>query len=626
MAYDGIVINSIIKEIKTASLGGRVVKVQQPDRETITLTMKGFSGQTKIIITANASLPLVYISDSLPQAPITAPAFCMLLRKHIQGGKLVDIKQPGFDRIYDFVFEHMDEMGDISERHFIVEIMGRQSNIILTDSQYVILDCIKRVMPDLTEEIEKDNKWKNSSAEEKDGAGNSDKKSSDSDRKSSNSERIIYPGQVYITPDSQGKFNIQEGFGREQFEEYILSKKISISKAISFGLAGFSKGFAEEILFRTGIDSRKTPDEMSSEEKDRLFDEIRKTCERIEAGEFDPCTVFINGEEKDYHAFPLTSFKEIRQNESMSQTISDFYREKEKKLLVRSKSADIRKMLQTLIERTSRKLDLQRSQLADTEDRDKFRVYGELINAFGYGLKGGEDSLTCVNYYDNQEITIPIDPDLSAQGNSQKYFEKYNKKKRTFTALTEFIEKTERDLEYLVSAKHSLDIAETAEDIAQVRRELEMSGMVKARYQKSGKKVTNGGSRKSGSEPMHFVSSDGYDIYVGKNNLQNDELSFQFASGRDIWFHAKQAPGSHVIVKVKDGDTFDTVPDRVFEEAAAIAAYYSTVSSSPKVEVDYTERKNLKKPPQSNPGYVIYHTNYSITVAPGLPPKNDKIS
>lgn len=617
MAYDGIVINSIIKEIKNASLGGRVVKVQQPDHDTITLTMKGFSGQTKLLISANASLPLVYISDSLPQAPITAPAFCMLLRKHIQGGKLVDIKQPGFDRIFDFVFEHMDEMGDISERHFIVEIMGRQSNIILTDSQYVILDCIKRIMPDLALEITREKAGGANSAAG-DSESKTDSKREESGLKDSDKERILYPGKVYITPDSQGKYNIQEGFEEAQFEEYILSKKISISKAISAGLSGFSKGFAEEMLFRCDIDSRKTPDEMTDGEKEKLFGELKNTCARIEAGEFTPCTVFIDGDEKDYHAFELTSFKEIKKNESMSETVSSFYREKEKKLLVRSKSADIRKTLNLLVERTTRKLELQKKQLADTEDRDTYRIYGELINAFGYGLKGGEDSLTCVNYYDNKEVRIPLDPLLTAQENSQKYFEKYNKKKRTFAALTEFVEKTENDLEYLLSAKHSLEIAETAEDIKDLRRELELSGMVRARTQKSGKKVTNGGSRKDKSEPMHFVSSDGYDIYVGKNNLQNDELSFQFASGRDIWFHAKQAPGSHVIVKVKDGDTFDTVPDRVFEEAAAIAAYFSTVSSSPKVEVDYTERKNLKKPPQSNPGYVIYHTNYSITVAPKL--------
>ena len=220
--------------------------------------------------------------------------------------------------------------------------------------------------------------------------------------------------------------------------------------------------------------------------------------------------------------------------------------------------------------------------------------------------------MTCLNYYDGKEITIPLDPDLTSQQNSQKYFAKYNKKKRTFAAMTEFVQKTGEELEYLLSAKHSLEMVESEADISQLRRELEMAEVLKKRGNVKGERKTAAG------RPLHFISTDGYDIYVGKNNIQNEELTFEIATGKDIWFHAKQVPGSHVIVKLKKDDKkLESLPDRVFEEAASLAAYYSSAADADKVEVDYTERRNLKKPPKARPGYVIYHTNYSIMARPG---------
>ena len=593
MAYDGIVVNSIIKEIRDVSMGGRCLKVQQPDSETITLTMKGRTGQTKLFISISPSLPIVYKAETLPQAPMQAPAFCMLLRKHLQNGRLTDIRQPGFDRIFDFVFEHMDEMGDISERHLIVEIMGRQSNVILTDASLTVLDSLKRVMPDISSVLE--------GGEEK-------------------NVRIIYPGKQYTLPDSQGKIDPVDSFDKDSFSEKILGNSQPVSKAIFTGFTGFSKMVAEEIVYRAGLDSRITGPELSSEQSEKLYSVFAGVVEDIKAGNYKPKIYYIDSVPKDFHALSMKMYlgKDSTEDISggaevpatMSQTVIKFYEEKSRTVSLKSGSKDIRKLLTTLIERTTRKYDQQLSQMKDTEDRDKYRIWGELLNTYGYELRGGEDSLTCMNYYDNKEITIPLDTDLSASENSKKYFEKYNKKKRTFTALTEYLEKTKAELDYLLSVKHSLDIAENPGDIEALRRELEDGGFLR----KSGKKTK---VRKTESEPLHFVSSDGYDIYVGKNNIQNDYLTFSLASGKDIWFHSKQAPGSHVIVKLKDSDRkLEDIPDRVFEEAAAIAAYYSSLRDAPKVEIDYTERKNLKKPPGANPGYVIYHTNYSIMAEP----------
>jgi predicted ribosome quality control (RQC) complex YloA/Tae2 family protein len=583
MAYDGIVISSVISEIKESCEGGRVLKVQQPSQDIITLTIKGYKGQTKLYLSASAGLPIVYIASSLPQAPMQAPAFCMLLRKHLGNGKLIDIKQPGFDRVFDFIFEHMNEMGDLCERHLFVEIMGRQSNIILVDENGIILDSIKRIMPDLSTMADDGDKG----------------------------IRIIYPGSKYEPPFAQGKINPIEEFDRVIFDTQVASKEGPVPKVIYSSLSGFSKSISQDIVYRAGIDARKGFTDLTSVEKDKLFELFDNLIQDIRNKNYHPSVVYESGNPKDYHAFMLTDGK--AESDSISEILENFYSRKEKSIDIKSKSQDIKKVLTVAIERASKKYDIQLNQLKSTEDREIYKVYGELLNAYGYELKGGEKSLTCLNYYDGKDITIPLDPDLTAQQNSQKYFAKYNKKKRTFAAMTEFVEKTKEELDYLLSAKHSLDMAESESDIAQLRRELEMAEVLKKRSNVKGERKTAAG------KPLHFISSDGYDIYVGKNNIQNEELTFELASGRDIWFHAKQAPGSHVIVKLKADDTkLESVPDRVFEEASSLAAYYSSASDADKVEVDYTERRNLKKPPKARPGYVIYHTNYSMMARPGI--------
>ncbi|SNU05314.1 Predicted component of the ribosome quality control (RQC) complex, YloA/Tae2 family, contains fibronectin-binding (FbpA) and DUF814 domains [Lachnospiraceae bacterium] len=591
MAYDGIVVSSIINEINNACKGGRCVKLQQPEAEIITLTVKGFKGQTKIYISVNASLPIVYIADTLPTAPLQAPAFCMLLRKHLGNGRLIEVRQPGYDRVFDFVFEHMDEMGDLSERHLIVEIMGRQSNVILTDNDYLIIDCLKRVTPDLSLALE-----------------------TNDDRKA----RILFPGKEYTAPDSQGKINPLEDFNRDTFESIVLARSGPVVKAVFGTLSGFSKTFAEELIYRAGIDGRKNVAELDSSERERLFDTIQKIIEDIRAGSFAPCIAYVDGVPKDYHSLLLSMYNAEEfsgeakdEDRPMSSLLVYFYSNKQRSINIRAKSQDMRKILQGAIERTSRKLDLQREQLRSTEDRDKYRIYGELLNTYGYNVSEGEESLKCINYYDNQEITIPLDKDLSVRENSVKYFNIYNKKKRTYEALTDFVKKTESDLDYLLSAKHGLEIAENEADIEEIRSELVSSNILKKQKKNKGDRKTEAG------KPLHFISSDGYDIYVGKNNIQNEKLTFGIAVGKDIWFHAKSVPGSHVIVKLKDGEEgLEDLPDRVFEEAASLAAYYCSAKDAPKVEIDYTERKNLKKPPGANPGYVIYHTNYSMMAVP----------
>ena len=277
---------------------------------------------------------------------------------------------------------------------------------------------------------------------------------------------------------------------------------------------------------------------------------------------------------------------------------------------IRQKSAELRHTVQTALERNRKKYDLQLRQLKDTEKRDKFRVYGELINTYGYGLEPGAKTLEALNYYTNETVKIPLDDTMTPQENAKRYFDKYGKLKRTCEALTELTRETKEEIDYLESVSASLDIARNEEDLTQIKEELRESGFVRKRNPRDKKpKIT--------SVPFHYVSSDGYQIYVGKNNLQNEELTFKFASGNDLWFHAKGIPGSHVIVKT-DGKTVDQLPDRLFEEAAALAAWYSRGRGNDKVEIDYVEKKQVKKVAGAKPGFVIYHTNYSMVAEPSL--------
>ena len=282
--------------------------------------------------------------------------------------------------------------------------------------------------------------------------------------------------------------------------------------------------------------------------------------------------------------------------------LKTYYATKNTQTRIRQKSTDLRHVVQTSLERNRKKYDLQARQLKDTNNREKYRVYGELINIYGYGLPSGSKEMTALNYYTDQEITIPLDPTLTPQENSQKYFARYNKQKRTFEALSELIQETADDIRYLETISNALDIAMNEADLIQIKEELIQSGYIRRKNSKKKVKLT--------SRPMHYISSDGYHMYVGKNNLQNDELTFSLAVGNDWWFHAKGAPGSHVIVKTNG----DELPDRTFEEAGRLAAYYSKNRGSDKVEIDYVEKKHVKKPNGAKPGFVVYYTNYSLVI------------
>ena len=572
MAYNGITVSAVAEEIRRRAVGGRVVKLQQPERDELQITIKKEKDTVRLLLSADAGLARVCITDKTKPSPMTAPAFLMLLRKHIGSGRLVSVEQPDFERVLVFTFEHLDEMGDPSEKKLVVEMMGRYSNLIFLDRDGKVLDSARRVTPDIS------------------------------------SLRTVLPGVAYEAPPSQGRSDpLKET--REGFLSKLKEGKGQIAKVIPSLYTGFSRITGEEIAHRSGISGDTHTEVLTEGDRERLADTFTKLTDSIRRGGFSPCLVIVDGEPKEFSAFPLTVYREEdrKSMDSVSEALEQFYDLRSRNARIRQRSQDLRQVLKTATERAAKKLDLQEAQFRDTEDREQYRIYGELLNTYGYGLQPGAKELCCTNYYDGQEIRIPLDPTLTAGENSKRYFDKYNKKKRTHAALQEQIEATRQALAYLQSVSHSLSIAEDESDLAEIRRELQESGYIRSSGGKKGKR------KEPAAKPLHFMTEDGYHIYVGKNNIQNEALTFEFATGNDMWFHAKQRPGSHVIVKRQGREE---LPDHIYEIAAGLAAYYSSGQDAPKVEVDYTERKNLHKSPGQPKGFVIYHTNYSMLAAP----------
>lgn len=567
MAFDGIVVANLVHELKSELLNGRIAKIAQPEADELLLTIKSPSGQRRLYLSASASLPLIYLTENNKPSPMTAPNFCMLLRKHIANGRIVDIYQPKLERIIHFTIEHLNELGDLCRKELIVEIMGKHSNLIFCTEDGTIIDSIKHVSAQMS------------------------------------SVREVLPGRTYFIPDTMEKAD-PLSVTPEEFTAVLQQKPLPLTKAIYTSFTGISPVTAEEICFIAGIDSSLPPKELSDDIMQHLYNQFTLYFTNVKEGAFRPAIYYLGKEPKEFASLPLTHFTEYRRVEfdKISNVLETYYAAKNTITRIRQKSSDLRHILQTALERNRKKYDLQIKQLKDTENRDKYKIYGELLHVYGYNLEEGAKTLEAFNYYTNEMIQIPLDPMLSPQENAKKYFNKYNKQKRTYEALSSLIQETSDDIRYLESVRTALDIARSEEDLAEIKEELIAAGYMKRKFTKKKQRIKN--------KPLHYISSDGYDMYVGKNNFQNEELTFHFANGNDWWFHAKQAPGSHVIVKTKG----EELPDSTFEEAGRLAAYYSSMRNADKIEIDYVEKKHVKKPSGGKPGFVVYYTNYSLII------------
>lgn len=581
MAFDGITVAAITKELSDRCVGGRIYKIAQTEKDEILLTIKPMvergGGQVRVYLSADASLPLIYMSDDNKTSPKQAPTFCMVLRKHLLNGRIKSIEQPSMERIVRFDVEHMDEMGDMKTKTLLIELMGKYSNIIFVDENDAIIDSIKHVPASVS------------------------------------SVREVLPGREYFVPNNQNKLNPKEA-SKESFYNAITQKSGPIFKAIYNSYTGFASTIAQEICFRADVDSNLPASALSDEQMERVYNVFDLFMTRIQKGDYQPAICYEDGQPKEYAPFHLMTYEKmqgciLKDFDTMSALLENFYAEKNALTRIRQKSADLRHIVSTALERTVRKYDLQLQQLKDTEKRDKYRVYGELLNVYGYSAKPSAKSITVNDYNTGNDITIPLDPTLSASQNARRYFERYDKLKRTATNLESLIKEVEEQKQHLESIQNALDIAQGEEDLVPIRQELVESGYI---HRKGEKKKSEKFQAKS--TPFHYISSDGFDIYVGKNNYQNDQLTFKVANGQDWWFHAKGMPGSHVVLKTEGRD----VPDRAFEEAAALAAFYSKAKDQEKVEIDYLQRKNVKKPGGAKPGFVVYYTNYSMAIKPDI--------
>lgn len=573
MAFDGIVISNLTYELNTNLVGGRISKISMPEDNELIFTIKNNAKTYRLLVSASASLPLVYLTDVNKPAPKVAPAFLMLLRKYIGTAKINNIFQMGLERILCFELEHLNELGDLSHKRMYIEIMGKHSNIIFTDENNKIIDSIKRISANMS------------------------------------SLREVLPGREYFLPEELKKKDLLST-GLEEFIEILKSKEYPLVKSVYMNFAGISPLIAEEIILRASLLSQAPSTSLSELEYTHLFHTIQNLLEDINAHNFTPNIIYKGEEAIEFSSINLYSYevKEYKREsfDSVSKMLYDFYSSREAFVLNRQKSSDLRRIVNTALERASKKYDLQEKQLQDADKKDIYRVYGDLLNTYGYSLKGGESSFTTENFYDdNKEITIPLDKNKSAKENAKKYYDKYAKLSRTTKALSEEILKTKNDIEHLQSIQTALEVSSDDESLSQIRQELVDFGYIK--------KHSSAKKQKIASHPYHYISSDGYDIYVGKNNYQNEELTFKVATGNDWWFHAKGIPGSHVILK---SNNEEELPDRAYEEAAALAAFYSKAKDVDKVEVDYIQKKNIKKVAGAAPGFVIYHSNWSMVATP----------
>lgn len=568
MAFDGITIACMAHELQEKLTGGRISKIAQPEADELLLTVKSREGNFRLLLSASAGLPLVYLTGANKPGPMTAPNFCMLLRKHISGGRILSVTQPSLERILRFEIEHLDELGDLCRKYLVVEIMGKHSNIIFCSDTDQIIDSIKHVSAQMS------------------------------------SVREVLPGRAYFIPDTQEKAD-PLGITEENFTALIRKKAAKLSKALYTSLTGLSPVAAEEICAQASLDSDRAANSYEQAELIHLYRTFTRFLAPVRSGAYEPVIYYDGKTPVEFSCLPLTVYEHCRKEtfSSVSGLLERYYAEKNTLTRIRQKSTDLRRIVQTALERNIKKYDLQAKQLKDTEKREKYRIYGELINTYGYGVEPGSKSFEALNYYTGEMVTVPLDPQIPVQENAKKYFDKYGKLKRTCEAVTKLLEETGSEVEHLRSVQTALDIALQEEDLVQIKEELMQSGYIRKR---------NPGSKrpKITSKPFHYISSDGYHMYVGKNNLQNEELTFQTARGNDWWFHAKGAPGSHVIVQTNGGE----LPDTTFEEAARLAAYYSSNRGADKVEIDYVEKKHVKKPNGSRPGFVVYYTNYSMMI------------
>ena len=566
MALDGAFLFAVKKEL-TPLIGGRVEKIHQPSREEILISIRTRQGSRKIFISANAGSARVHITEKNVDNPQTPPMFCMLLRKHLGSGKLIDIRQDGLERILFLDFECVNELGDVVTVTLACEIMGRCSNLIIISHEGRIIDSIKRVDEDMSR------------------------------------ERMVLPGMKYTLPPRGDRLNFLTASPEEMIQHLREAQPAELSKALIRVFEGISPILAREWAFFAGRGVHIESDTISEDQLTRLLFAIKRTKEQLENGECCFSAVMTKeGMLKDFSFIRLSQFGTLmitKEFASASELLDHYYYERDNAARTKQRANDLFKLLVNLIDRTERRIAVQREELSACAEKDKYRLYGDLISANIYRITKGDKKAVLENFYDEScpQTEIELDVRKTPAQNAQMYYAEYKKCVTAEEKLTDRIEKGTEELQYLDSVFDALSRANSENDIIQLRLELREQGYIKYA----------GGKAKppKALPPIEYKSSDGYTILVGRNNHQNDQLTLKFAEKTDIWLHTQTITGSHVII-VTDGET---PPDKTIEEAAIIAAVNSKGRNSTLVPVDYCLARYVKKPSGAKPGKVIF-TNY----------------
>ena len=568
MAFDAYFLNAVLEEVREKTAEARVDKIHQPSRDTLILQLKCRDGRQKLLFALNPTAPRLHLTAASPENPAEPPMFCMLLRKHLLGARLLEINRVPMERCVYFVFDCIDEMGDHVRKTLAVELMGRTCNLYLLSPEGRILDCLRRIGLD------------------------------------ESAKRAALPGLMYQMPEPICK----DDPGALEEESYVnLLKKPGadlLSDRLMDALGGLSPLVCREAaLYAAGSTDARIEDLDAAEVGGKLYLFFR---EQLTHPTPNFCTQ-KDGTPKQFAFCPIRQYGENRQAESFSQLLDMFYTVRDRNDAMRQKSQAVRKTVQNLCTRLQRKLAIQEKELAATYDRERLRQLGDILTANIHRIVKGQTQILCEDFYDEEmkQIPIPLSPILSPQQNAAKFYKDYTRMKNAEKELTRQIELGEQEFSYLKSVLEELDRAQSDAELDEIRRELQEGGYVKA---DPGKKKMKQGKL----APLRFVSTDGYPIYVGRNNRQNEELTFRLARKDDIWCHASKVHGSHVIISC--GGT--TPPDDTVTQACQLAAHYAETRGGQNLPVDVTPVKQVKKIPNGKPGMVIYHTYRTVIVNP----------
>lgn len=576
MALDGFVVASVVEELKSLLYGNKIEKIHQPETDELILSIRSQGKNMKLLLSSSSQYPRVHFTHKQKENPTTPPNFCMLLRKHLQGGRITAVTQPGFERIIQFNVEAYDELNVLKQKLLIVEIMGKHSNIILVDQETnKIIDAIKRVSIDVSR------------------------------------LRQVLPGLSYEMPPSQNKQNPLSAMTQEAFKAILSVKsQAALYKGIYTSFTGISPLIAREICFRAEI-SEDTPIlALEPPQYEGLYQSFLEVMQGSRELSFDP-RLYIDaasGKYVDFHVIDCSHLSYYRQQsfDTVSELLETFYHHNDSRERMKQKSQELRKNIALKLERLLHKIENLKQDLKAAEKAEELKLLGDLVTANIHLLKEKQAEIKVVNYYDPSlsEITIPLDKRLTPAQNAQKFYKQYNKYKTAIKEVAHQMELALEEVQYLEQILVSIDHASQLSDIEEIQGELMETGYLK---RKIGKKVNKQQNKRS---HLHFQTSDGFEVLVGKNNKQNDEITFKISSKNDLWLHVKDQPGSHAILKLKEGN----YTHQALLEAATLAAFYSKAKGATKVAVDYTLRKNVKKPSGAKPGMVIYEGYQTLYV------------